>query len=90
MWLGEEDSNLHRRLQRPLSCRWTIPQEAGRSRPPRPHGQIITTAWRECKPFVCRVGEGAGAWETASPREYKKNFIWLKDCAILQIIPDNP
>src|SRR5208337_1820804 len=26
-WLGEEDSNLHRRLQRPLSCRWTIPQD---------------------------------------------------------------
>ena len=29
-WLGEEDSNLHRRLQRPLSCHWTIPQEGGR------------------------------------------------------------
>ena len=26
-WLGEEDSNLHRRLQRPLSCHWTIPQD---------------------------------------------------------------
>jgi hypothetical protein len=28
-WLGEEDSNLHRRLQRPLSCHWTIPQQMG-------------------------------------------------------------
>ncbi len=27
VWLGEEDSNLYRRLQRPLSCRWTIPQK---------------------------------------------------------------
>ena len=25
-WLGEEDSNLYQRLQRPLSCHWTIPQ----------------------------------------------------------------
>ena len=25
-WLGEEDSNLHWRIQSPQSCRWTIPQ----------------------------------------------------------------
>ena len=28
-WLRRKDSNLHPRLQRPLSCHWTTPQETG-------------------------------------------------------------
>ena len=35
VWLRREDSNLHPRLQRPLSCRWTTPQWIGGGRETR-------------------------------------------------------